>query len=401
MTKARSRCLRGQARTNKISQSPIGSMPVEIILEIMELMGPEDLVNFGLSNKFLHHVFTEKRTQLLLNVVRACPELDILLRLYMVDQKDFLPDRMLHAITVTFSLNPQEAPENKIFLLRSPVHWQYGRIVCPEKIRLEVPDLVEIAKLIHVVDWWVDMYPRLRWRDNPEDRRRLGFEEEVRLRRALARWWLYSEYFHGAFWRNAYVPRRFDDDDRLHHIRILTTQEILELDDLLTTMYETVSKDLCSSPGEVYSGIESDVELVPWGKNGGRHPAIVNTYLKLGPHLLKYFLGCSHRFNKEHLIKAIADSTRDLDLLSDQETLSMSIATVLEERSVLDADRPKTFPAMGIIDQDRASVEECGMWDHDAWPSGFPPITMEQLAAQPNEIARRLPRGDDGADRTW
>lgn len=119
--------------------------------------------------------------------------------------------------------------------------------------------------------------------------------------------------------------------------------------------------------------------------------------MKLDPELLKYFLEHCYRYSKEYLIMAITNSTHDL--LFDRETLSMSIATVLEERSILDQDRPKIFPPMGIIAEDRANAEECEAWNHDAWPTGFPPITKEQLAEQPLELTSRIPRGDDGADR--
>ncbi|KAI0106979.1 hypothetical protein GGR51DRAFT_548608 [Nemania sp. FL0031] len=382
---------------NRVSKSPIDAVPTEIILEIMEIMGPADVSSFGLVSRRFHQIFMGQRAQILLKILRARPELELLLHLYTANQHDFLPDRMLHPLTVSFSFSHDNAPEEKIFLTRSPVAWKNGKLVCPEKIRMNVYDLVGIAQLVKVIDWWVDIYPRLRWRDHPEDRRCLKPDEQSRLRKAIARWWLYSHYFHGNYWRNTHAPKKFDKDVRLHHIRILTTQEIMELDDLLGTMYETVSKDLCSSPGKVHRGTGSIVELIPWGKNGERHPAVVNTYMKLDPSLLKYFLEHCYRYSKEYLIMAISNSTTDL--LFDRETLSMSITTVLEERSILDPGRPKTLPPMGIITEDRAGTSECDVWNHDAWLNGFPPITQEQLAEQPLELTSRIPRGDDGTER--
>ncbi|KAI0411344.1 hypothetical protein EKO27_g1471 [Xylaria grammica] len=389
--------VQGNSGAPQHSSSSIETVPIEVILEIMEVMGPGDLVNFGLVNKRFHQIFMDKRAHILLKILRSRPELELLLHLYTANQNDFLPDRMLHPLTVSFGFNSGDGPGDKTFLMRSPVDWKNGKIVCPEKIKLNVFDLIGVAQLAKVVDWWVEIYPRLRWRDHPEDRRCLKSEEEGRLRKAIVRWWLYSHYFHGNYWRNTHAPKKFDKDARLHHVRILTTEEIHELDDLLSTIYETISKDLCSSPGKVHRGTSSVVELVPWGKNRDRHPAVVNTYMKLEPDLLKYFLEHCYRYSKEYLIMAITNSTPDL--LFDRETLSMSIATVLEERSILDPDRPKTYPAMGIIAEDRAGVDECGAWNHDAWPTGFPPITREQLAEQPLELTSRVPRGDDGADR--
>lgn len=119
--------------------------------------------------------------------------------------------------------------------------------------------------------------------------------------------------------------------------------------------------------------------------------------MKLGPELLKYFLEHCYRYNKEYLIMAITNSTKDL--LFDRETLSMSIATVLQERLILDPKRPKKFPPMGIIAEDRADDKQCEAWNQDAWPTGFPPISDDQLAAQPLELTSRVPRGDDGTER--
>ncbi len=257
MTQGLSMHVRSDARTTQISISPIETVPIEVILEIMEVMGPGDLTNFGFVNKRFHQIFTDKRAQILLKILRNRPELELLLHLYTANQNDFLPDRMLHPLTVSFSFNFDGAPGDNIYLMRSPVDWKNGKIVCPEKIKMNVYDLVGIAQLVKVVDWWVEIYPRLRWRDHPEDRRCLKSEEESRLRKAIARWWLYSHYFHGNYWRNTHAPKKFEKDARLHHMRILTTQEIHELDDLLGTMYETISKDLCSSPGKVHRGVSN------------------------------------------------------------------------------------------------------------------------------------------------
>lgn len=246
------------AQSPGAAKIPIQQAPMEIILDIMELLGPRDLGSFGLVNRHFYQIYKEKRTQLLLNILRGCPELEVLLHLYRASESDFLPWRMLHPLTVTFNLGADNAPESKVFLKRSSVHWKNGRIVCPEKVKLNKVDLLKLAELVDVIDWWVEIYPRLRWREHPEDRRCLKYDETACLRKAMARWWLYSHYFHGNYWRNTHVPKKFDEDVRLHHIRILTTQEIHELDDLLGIMYETVSRDLCSSPGKVYGAV-SDI----------------------------------------------------------------------------------------------------------------------------------------------
>ncbi|KAI1178175.1 hypothetical protein F4777DRAFT_128679 [Nemania sp. FL0916] len=379
------------------SHPPILSVPPEVILEIMEVMRYMDLTSLIRVSRHFHSIYIAKRSQVLLKILLRCPELQLLLQLCLANGNDFHPNRMLRPLTVTFSFHPDDASKDKIFLVRTPVAWKDQKIVCPEKIYLSADGLVKVAKLARVVDWWVDHYPSLRWRDHPEDRRCLKSDEEIRLRKAIARWWLYSYYFQGNFKRSTYVPKKFERDYRLHHVRILTTQEILELDDLLGTIYDTISKDLCSSPGIVRNGGKgSAIELIPWGKNGERHSAIVRTYMKITPSLLKYFLEHIHGFSKAYVINVVSSSVRDLPF--DRETLSMCITTVLEERMELGEERPLILPAMGIVAEDRASADECKVFDLDAWPTGIAPISNVQLMWLPYEPTSRVPRGDDGTE---
>ncbi|CAJ2510708.1 Uu.00g063330.m01.CDS01 [Anthostomella pinea] len=360
----------------------LATLPTELVLKAMESMTPKDLSNFAVANKRLF--------------VLRLPELETMLFFYTANDLDFLPRRMLHARTIVF--NPERENGSKINFLHTSVAFNDGKLICPERFEFGMADILALWKLVKVIDWWVDIYPSLRWRDHPEDRRCLRASEEARLRKAVARWWLFSHYFHGIHWRDCNAPKKWQDDHRLHHLRILPTHEICELEDLWGVMYDTTSKDLCSSPERVRDGNWSGVELVPWGLDEGRHSDIVNTYLKLDPEQLQYFLRLYHRRKKTDIIRAVSSSVRKFTL--DRETLSLSISTVLQERMMLKPHGIYDIPRIGIIDDDRVSDKECELWTGDASSNGKAPLTQQQISAFPAEVTKRMAYGDDGSETT-
>ncbi|KAI5923818.1 hypothetical protein F4810DRAFT_701011 [Camillea tinctor] len=369
-------------------------LPTEMIIKIMEQMTPKDVSNFVLANKRLFAIFKGNEVSMMVTILQNLPELEIMLYLYTATEMEMKPGYMLHPRTISF--NPECEGGKRVYLIRANVAFREGKLICPEKITFNFDNILDLWKLTKVVDWWAEVYPSLRWRDHPEDRRCLRTGEEVRLRKAITRWWLYACYFHSVFWRDIQAPKKWQQDKRLHHIRILSTTEICELEDLWGVMYDTVSKDLCSSPERVRDGAWSGVELVPWGEDARRHNNIVNTYLKLDPHMLQFFLLRCPLRRKADMIKAVSGCQRDFTL--DRETLSLSIATVLQERMMLKPHGVNIIPRIGIIDEDRASQEECEPWSNDAWTTGKPPLTQQQINAFPFEPTKRVARGDNGTE---
>jgi hypothetical protein len=172
-------------------------------------------------------------------------ELEPLLLLYTIDKRDFSSHAMLHPRRI--SVDVGRGTGHHVDLLQCSVGFRDGKLICPRKIVLEARDLARIWNLAKVVDWWVEEYPRLRWHKNPEDSRCLRHKEEVRLRKAITRWWLYSECFHGQYSCDRLMPRMLQTDPRLHHLRLLSSIEIRELDDLWETVRATVQREVCSS----------------------------------------------------------------------------------------------------------------------------------------------------------
>lgn len=245
-------------------------LPYEMIVEVMKMMAPRDLARFVILNKKLYEIFRSEQAKILASVLVRQPEFNIMIYIYTYNELDRLSGGMLHPRIVDFErpstsrttnlLNVDE-PTTTTYAMRMinvPINGRPSGVyqlvpeteVGPEETILNLWDLIELWKQMSVIDWWVDLYPTLRWRDQPEDRRCLRPHEEARLRRALARWWLFAWHCHsnGGARRNVYHPRKWTNDKRLHHIRVMSTYEILELEDLWATVFETVSRDLCSSP---------------------------------------------------------------------------------------------------------------------------------------------------------
>ncbi|KAI0483988.1 hypothetical protein GGR56DRAFT_3102 [Xylariaceae sp. FL0804] len=372
-----------------------GPVATELVILIMEQMTPQSLTNFVLARKSLLGIFQGLQGPIMANVLKRLPEFDIMLHYFTASEQELQPGRMLHPRTVIF--NPERVESIKIVLHKAHVKFIDGKLICPKKIELLQRDIDLLWNTVKCVDWWVEFYPQLRWREDPIQRRCVRGSEEARLRKAIARWWLFAFYFHGNFFRDFSLPKKWQDDPRLHHIRVMSTTEICELEDLLSVIYEAMSKDICSSLGRIREGRQSRVDLVPWGQDEGRHSNIVNTYMKLDPEQLQYFIRLFSGRKKTDIIRAISTSMQKFS--SDREVLSSSINTVLQERMMLAPLGVYQIPRLGIGNEDRATEQECRPWSGDAWMNGKPPLTQEQINAFPTEVTKRVPYGDDGSDQ--
>ncbi|KAI1323837.1 hypothetical protein F5Y16DRAFT_329886 [Xylariaceae sp. FL0255] len=396
---------------------PIYGVPIDVMITLISYMKIRDVVRFIQTCTAYHNLYLEHKPHILLAILRQLPEHDLLLFLHTARPKDMLPGRMLHPRTISFDFGVQQlesgyTARKTTFLLKTPVAWEGKRLICPKKYWFRYGDLMGIMKNVDVIDWWVDHYPRFHWREKEtiKDRRLLTANEDARLRRAIARWWLYSFYFHDQSWRDRATPKRFDEDPRLHHIRVLTTSEIFELKDLWTKVYELVSNDVCSSL--FFDHRKQKSELCIWGLNRSKHRYVVRTYMKLNPsacllrltsepvilantvhQLLKWLLQNYYRYDKETIIELV--EKRAYGFVYDVETLSMAIDTVLAEREVL-SGHVYPLPPMGIVD--RASDDVLEPYLDDAWKNGSAPVPDEvQYDAMYHTPTSAIPRGSNGS----
>ncbi|KAK9778758.1 putative F-box domain-containing protein [Seiridium cardinale] len=366
---------------------PFELLPAELILEMMKNMGVSELTAFALSNKKLCGIFQENRASIMTAVLLRTVELDPMLLLYTIDKRDFSADAMLHPRRI--SVDVGRGPDKHIEFIQSAVAFRDGKLICPRKIILGIQDLDRLWNMMKIVDWWVEVYPRLRWHKTPEDTRCLRPSEEHRLRKAIARWWLYSECFHGKYARSPFLPRILETDDRLYHLRLMSSIEIRELEDLWETLRGAVQRDVCSSISC------KDWDRVPWGWDDWRTKDIVSTYMKLDPAQLKYLIQESPRLGKPIIINAARQSQPDFS--EQQETLYSAIQTVLQERLLLMSNAFTDIPSSGIVDED-CFYDEKDIFTADAWPTGKPPLSRQEIMSYPTRPPKYVPYGDDGRD---
>ncbi|KAI0121432.1 hypothetical protein F4776DRAFT_672470 [Hypoxylon sp. NC0597] len=382
--------------TGGLPQGHLQAMPNEVLLRIMENMTPGALLNLRLSNPMFDALFRRNRAITIVRALRTLPELPLLLYLYTSDEEELQPACLLRPRVIDYVGQP--TPVNLMSVDDS--YQLFPGITAPKHV-LEFHDVEKLWKRAKVIDWWVDLYAAIRWRDNPQDRRSLRPGEADRVRKAVAHWWLYAHYHHGfTYWRRSFhQPKRWESSDtRLMLIRYMPTNEIRELADLWCRVRDTVSRDLCSSPERVCRCTNPDgVDLIPWGAEEGRHRKIVRTYMKLDPEQLQYYLSRYAYWRKAPTIKAISGCSRDFS--RDTETLSTSLNKVLEERMAVHGDvNWSTLPRFGILDEDRADEQANAEWMNDAWPGGQVPLTVDEISGLPPDTSSLACKGDDGTD---
>lgn len=380
-------------------------MPSEILINVMKRMGVRDVTNFAKTNKRHCEIFKENQITLMTNVLLDQPEFESILYIYTLGKIDFT-HAMMYPRNIYF--NPHREDGKIIHFTRFPVSFYEGKLICPRKIEFELRDLSAIWNMVKAVDWWVEEYPRLRWHQNPEDSRCLKASEEVRLRKAISTWWLFADCFHNQWARYPYLPKLWQTDDRLHHIRRLSTIEIRELDSLWAIIEATICRDVCTDMGPDVSSncirpvlwsVDSVLLIVtfqeynmPWGYYEGRSNNIVRTLMKMNPGSLKTILEKRPRTNQLGIMQMARGLQQHLS--ADQEVLSAAINTVLQERLLLQCYSIDELPFSGILDEE-VYVGGDESFRTDAWPTGNPPLSKQEIAMYPPEPTLPVPYGDD------
>lgn len=228
-------------------------LPTEIVLRAMGFMSAQDLTNLVLLNRRLYGIFKQNQAIVMTDVLTSRPELPILLSAFCADITDLADGTMGKPRAFKFFTGLETG---RVINLHIPMHKDGGPLTASsEAVMLTVQDVDQLWNWSKVVDWWVERYPGMRWRDAMEDARCLRPAEETRMRTAVARWWLYSTFFHGSFWRDRSVPLKWRWDRRLLLIRMMDTCEVREVEGLMGLVWEVISKDLCSSPARVLNDV--------------------------------------------------------------------------------------------------------------------------------------------------
>lgn len=218
---------------------------------------------------------------------------------------------------------------------------------------------VALAKQIvekgRVANKWADLYPILRWRVRPENRRFLDSSERYRLRRAIYRFWLY----------NAAACIDFDDDQhtfldylaRLRVIRQYPTREIRELEELERVFEDMLAYDCCPSDSTIQRHYNQNLptrDLLDFGRYRGnlkgrsvRELLVHESWgdndhvmyevahlMRMAPDQLLHFREvCTGKAERERYIEKLTEWESGLwDLYESPSTLWWDVSKVLGER---------------------------------------------------------------------
>ncbi|KFX86776.1 hypothetical protein V490_08860 [Pseudogymnoascus sp. VKM F-3557] len=187
----------------------------------------------------------------------------------------------------------------------------------------------QIAKCGRTANRWVELYPMLRWRVKPEDRRFLHQEERHRLRRAIYRLWTY----------NSAYTMDFEASVGPSILRQYPTRELREIDELRAVFRDTLTHDCCLSNSAVqlhynqghptrdllyfgtYSSYDNDAMLAPdklkgksvrdamaaesWGDDMSVGRKIMRLLYMTPDALLDFHDGCTCKTEREQFLERI------------------------------------------------------------------------------------------------
>ena len=200
--------------------------------------------------------------------------------------------------------------------------------MCPPKLLGTAGFLSRLIQICHAVQKWEAIFPALRFsHQSGAASRILGVDENDRLRRALYTWWRFSNHFHGD---NLPSP-----NVRFSFLRMLSTAELYELDDLWRTVQAAVEEKISPSVERVRLILGHDCLLeeaakIGWG-HGEENQRIARTIVKLNPSDMLHFLFRRHTYaTKMSLVREIR--LRHPSIEDNTEVLSWALQAVIAER---------------------------------------------------------------------
>lgn len=415
-------------------------LPLEILLEIYQQLDVDSIFELSTTNHFFLGFFEQRKTPILLPALqRDFSPLGDLLQVYTASEADIAMEGELYkprkvifrrsvgdaGLVLAHGLQPRSVPPESLHDDLQSVIRGHNRPLSTVKssntIILTGCDLGPLLRMCHVVRRWEELFPQLRWFHQPEMCRFLRPHEQLRLRRALYRWWLYGIYFHGEFPRPRIGhPEPLVDDIRTSQMRFHSTGELLELMDLLETIKDLILQYIFPrlGPGHhqvcVYGHVDASIQADgasqqtlnrPLAEAVGRSQSlatgwrdqsvwgrIVKTYAKLGPQELLYYFDNICSYPRSRLINKVR--LEHPSFTFDQESIQVAIRCALDERRWL--SKPPSLAddgGGGIVDfDDERDDERAGLRD-DGSPDGSLPPGSTFVPT----LSRYSPRGDDGS----
>ncbi|OIW25822.1 hypothetical protein CONLIGDRAFT_684360 [Coniochaeta ligniaria NRRL 30616] len=331
----------------------LGYMPVEILIKISGELDIKDALHLAQTSKDMHKVYEQHMIYIIRPILaREFSPLDALLRITDVAREvPFTPwlNRRTYFAGVLVS------DEDRFAQL-------------PE-IHFRKEHLVQVMDVVKAVSKWEAAFPRLRFAELAEERRRLRPHEKERLRHALYTLWRYANSYHQ--YHDDYHAK---DEVCANSLRTLSTLQLYELLDLWKTIQAAVTTQLCPSVSillwnEGLAMSEEYLELRGWG-DGVENDIIIGNVLSLRPDQLLELLDLVAVYptaSKRTLEKKIQDYQPTVE--KGFESLGYTLSRVIGERlNIFPAELEeyvakfvsgRNFPiAFGGILDDDFSMEE-------------------------------------------
>lgn len=296
----------------------INHLSTELLQKIYEYTQLEDVIHLSQTSRRNYRVFLGRRMHLLeQGLHNSYSPLPSLLKLAISNESD----KSRRPIGTEIRIN---ATIDRII--------QVG-----DKPKLTLELMKKMVKYGKTANRWVELYPRLRWRFNSDNRRLLRAHEQERLRGAIYHHWTYTTLFHSRTFTQ-YSPdppsAAARDDPRHRLLRTYSTIDHIQLSEFLAHIEQLVELDLYPSDTVVREQYmpaflpPATLEKMAWG-SGNEYRRLVRDIMKLSPEDLL------------HLVENTSTKAERLDFLCAKEacfgdvpaTMNYALSTVSLERA--------------------------------------------------------------------
>lgn len=160
-----------------------------------------------------------------------------------------------------------------------------------DKPKLTLELMKKMVEYGQLAERWTELYPRLRWRFDSDNRRLLRPHEKARLRAAIYHHWTYTTLFHSRTFTQ-YAPdppsAASHDDPRHRLLRSYSSIEHIQLSEFLAHAEQLVELDLYPSHSIVREQYmpailpPTTLDKMAWG-GGNEYRRLVRDIMKLSP----------------------------------------------------------------------------------------------------------------------
>ncbi|KAL3421275.1 F-box domain-containing protein [Phlyctema vagabunda] len=287
---------------------------------------------------------------------------------------------------------PDMRPRAKLLSARNRAAAHVRRVIqIPEHPILTLDMIIKICSYGEVARKWVEIWPRLRWREDSDNRRLLRPHEQVRLRQAIYRSWTYNSLFHHSPFHPSVVEdgtslistRPWSDDPRLSLLRTYSTLDLVQLYEFCDTMHQVIAFDLCPSTTTILERCPQQIsaksiESMSWGE-GYPYQRLVLILEKLRPReLLHLFENTTTKAERMNYLIVDGGHLRDTP-----STLQPAIEIVTRGRRFHWRERDKYGKEIGwgITDIRQPDHYDFVSLSRDANPDGAWPFPLSDDAA--------------------